>query len=403
MKRKKMTGDAPKTFRVGLVGCGRISDIYLTTIEKFSEVEVVACASLDLEESRAKAAQHGIARACSVDEVIADPQIDCILNLTIPAAHADITRRALLAGKHVYSEKPFVTEMDDGRELLALAEARGLKLGNAPDTFLGGRWQTVRRLIDKGAIGRPTGVFAHVGTHGTERHHPNPDFYYQAGGGPLLDLGPYYLTAMVFCLGPIARVAGMANRAFTQRQIENGPRNGEWINVQVDTHSLSLIEFETGAVGSMTMSFDIWDSEAPRFEIYGEDGVISIPDPDPVHGVNDFHGPVWLRTRETSRWSHQPRPTGRDDWQVVENRHGFNENSRGLGLLDLALAVRDDRPVRASGELSFHVFEVMDAIARAPHEGLYQSIASTCPVPEPLPVTFPASEAIQTKETANAH
>jgi predicted dehydrogenase len=153
----------------------------------------------------------------------------------------------------------------------------------------------------------------------------------------------------------------------------------------------------------MTMSFDIWDSETPRFEIYGEDGVISIPDPDPVHGANDFNGPVWLRTRETSRWSHQPRPTGRDDWQVVESHHGFNENSRGLGLLDLALAVRGDRPVRASGELSFHVFEVMDAIARAPHEGLYQSIASTCPVPEPLPQTFPASEAIHTKETANAH
>lgn len=403
MKRKKMTGDASKTFRVGLIGCGRISDIYLTTLAKFSEVEVVACASLDLEESRAKAAQHGIARACSVDEVISDPQIDCILNLTIPAAHADVTRRALLAGKHVYSEKPFVTDMDEGHELLALAEAQGLKLGNAPDTFLGGRWQTVRRLIDEGAIGRPTGVFAHVGTHGTERHHPNPDFYYQVGGGPLLDLGPYYLTAMVFCLGPIARVAGMANRAFDRRQIENGSRNGEWMDVQVDTHSVSLIEFETGAIGSMTMSFDIWDSETPRFEIYGETGVISIPDPDPVHGANDFHGPVWLRTHETSRWSHQPRPIGREEWQVVENHHGFNENSRGLGLLDLALAVRDDRPVRASGALSFHVFEVMDAIARAPQAGFYQRIDSTCPVPEPLPETFPASETTKIREAANAH
>lgn len=398
-----MNNKSPKSFRVGLVGCGRISDIYLTTLAKFPQVEVVACASLDLAESRAKAAQHGISRACLVDEVIDDPTIDCILNLTIPAAHAEITRRALMAGKHVYSEKPFVTDMDEGRALLELAKTRGLKLGNAPDTFLGGRWQTVRRLIDEGAIGRPTGVFAHVGTHGTERHHPNPDFYYKPGGGPLLDLGPYYLTAMVFCLGPIARVAGMANRAFDRRLIENGPRNGEWIDVEVDTHSLSLIEFEGGAIGSMTMSFDIWDSETPRFEIYGETGVISIPDPDPVHGANDFHGPVLLRTRETSRWSHQPRPTGRDDWQVVENHHGFNENSRGLGLLDLAYAVRDERPVRASGELSFHVFEVMDAIARAPQQGLYQTIASSCPIPAPLPENFPENEGATAPEAAHAH
>ncbi|MDA5095835.1 Gfo/Idh/MocA family oxidoreductase [Aliiroseovarius sp. KMU-50] len=398
-----MTGETPKTFRVGLVGCGRISDIYLTTLAKFPQVEVVACASLDLEESRVKAAQHGISRALTVEEVIADPEIDCILNLTIPAAHAEITRRALMANKHVYSEKPFVTDLADGRELLDLAEARGLKLGNAPDTFLGGRWQTVRRLIDEGAIGRPTGVFAHVGTHGTERHHPNPDFYYQTGGGPLLDLGPYYLTAMVFCLGPIARVAGMANRAFDRRQIENGPRDGEWMEVQVDTHSLSLIEFENGAIGSMTMSFDIWDSETPRFEIYGEDGVISVPDPDPVHGANDFHGPVWLRTRETSRWSHQPRPTGRDNWQVVENHHGFNENSRGLGLLDLAYAVRDDRPERASGEMAFHVFEVMDAIARAPTAGTYQMINSSCPVPAPLPADFPKSEDANPQEADHAN
>lgn len=398
-----MTGDNPKTFRVGLIGCGRISDIYLTTLAKFPEIEVVSCASLDLKESRAKAAQHGITRACSVEEALADPSIDCILNLTVPAAHADITRRALNAGKHVYSEKPFVTDMSEGRELLDLAVAKGLKLGNAPDTFLGGRWQTIRRLIEEGTIGRPTGVFAHVGTHGTERHHPNPDFYYQQGGGPLLDLGPYYLTAMVFFLGPIARVAGMSNRVSDQRLIENGPRNGEHIEVEVDTHSLSLLQFESGAIGSMTMSFDVWDSETPRFEIYGEKGVITVHDPDPVYGPNRFEGPVWYRTRETSRWSHQPRPTGREEWQVAENHHGFNEDSRGLGLLDLAYAVRDDRPVRASGALSYHVFEVMDAIARAPVHGVYQNISSSCPVPAPLPEDFPASEGAQPKEPAHAN
>lgn len=377
-----------KSFRVGLVGCGRISDIYLQTLRRLPGIDVVACASLDLEESKAKAAQFGVPRACTVPELLADPSVDGVLNLTIPAAHAEISLAALNAGKHVYSEKPLVTETDDGRRILALAEVKGLLVGNAPDTFLGGRWQTVRRLIDEGAIGRPTGVFAHVGTHGTERHHPNPDFYYKRGGGPLLDLGPYYLTAMVFCLGPIARVAGMARRTFDQRQIENGPRNGEWMDVEVDTHSLSLLEFESGVIGDMTMSFDIWDSEAPRFEVYGELGTICIPDPDPVHGANLFQGEVWLRTRDTSRWSHQPRPKGRDSWDSVPIRHGHNEDSRGLGLLDLAHAVREGRDPRASGAMAFHVFEVMDAIHRAPRAGRYVEIESTCARPEPLPEDF---------------
>ena len=205
---------------------------------------------------------------------MADPDIDCILNLTIPAAHAEITLQALNNGKHVYSEKPFVTQLKDGLAILEKAREKSLTVGNAPDTFLGGRWQTCRKLIDEGIIGRPIGVTAFVGTHGVERHHPNPDFYYHKGGGPLLDLGPYYLTAMVFLLGPIVAVNGMGSSAFSQRMIENGPRHGEKIDVEVDTHSQSMLVFENGALGSMTISFDIWDSEMPRFEIYGEEGTI---------------------------------------------------------------------------------------------------------------------------------
>lgn len=381
--------ESAKSFRVGLIGCGRISDIYLKTLSKFDWIEVVACASLDADESRAKAAQYGIARSCSPDDIFADPSIDCVLNLTIPSAHAAVSRQALLAGKHVYSEKPFVTDLAEGRELLAIAQDKVLLIGNAPDTFLGGRWQTVRRLIDDGAIGRPTGVFAHVGTHGTERHHPNPDFYYQRGGGPLMDLGPYYLTAMVFCLGPIARVSGMSRRTFDQRMIENGPRNGEWMSVEVDTHSLSMLEFESGAIGSMTMSFDIWDSETPRFEIYGEDGTICIPDPDPVHGANVFQGEVWLKTRETSRWSHQPRLVGRENWDMAENLNGFNEDSRGLGLVDLALAVRQGRQPKANGALAYHISDVMQAIEDAAKERCNKTIHSRCVRPDPMP-TDPA-------------
>ena len=171
-------------------------------------------------------------------------------------------------------------------------------IGNAPDTFMGGRWQTVRRLIDSGVIGEPSGFTAHVGTHGVERHHPNPDFYYKEGGGPLLDLGPYYLTVLVFLFGSITRVCGMSNRSANTRLIENGPRYGETIDVEIDTHSLSLIEFDCGVMGSMTMSFDVWESEIPRLEIYGSEGSICIPDLDPVHGANNFDGPVWFRRRK---------------------------------------------------------------------------------------------------------
>ncbi|WP_097155791.1 Gfo/Idh/MocA family protein [Cohaesibacter gelatinilyticus] len=380
------------TLRVGLIGCGVISDIYIQTCQKFDVLEIVACGSLNIEESQAKAAKYGISKACSPDEIIDDPDIDCILNLTIPAVHAEISLKALAAGKHVYSEKPFVTTLEDGRKILKLAEETGLYVGNAPDTFLGGRWQTVRRLIDEGVIGRPTGLSSFVGTHGVERHHPNPDFYYRAGGGPLLDLGPYYLTVMVFLLGPLRRVCGLSRRTFDERMIESQPRHGEIMNVEVDTHVQGMLEFSSGAIGSITMSFDVWDSETPRLEIYGEKGTICIPDPDPVHGANLFQGPVWYRTRETSRWTYKPRVEGLDDWQIADNHHDHNEDSRGLGLVDLAYAVRDRRPLRASGAMAHHVFEAMHGILASQNDGQYWMLQSTCDRPDILPANFPISE-----------
>lgn len=372
-------------FKVGLIGCGRISDIYLKNCAKFDGIDITACASLDIAESKAKAAQYGIAKATVPEEIFADPEIDAVLNLTIPDAHFDISRRALEAGKHVYSEKPFVTDLQDGRDLLALGRKKGLLVGNAPDTFLGGRWQTVRKLLDRGVIGAPTGVAAFVPTHGVERHHPNPDFYYAKGGGPLLDLGPYYLTAMVFCLGPIRRVAGMARKTFPQRMIENGPRHGEMMPVEVDTHNLSLMEFESGVIGQMMVSFDVWESETPRLEIYGEDGTILIPDPDPGDGANIFEGPVWYRTRATSRWTMRPRPKAPKDWSVAENTHDYNYDARGIGLLDLAEAVREGRQPRASGDMAFHIYEAMEGMLASPGLGRFVELESSCDRPAPLP------------------
>lgn len=378
-----------KPFRIGLIGCGRISDIYIENCQKFEGLEIVTCASLNPEESAAKAKKWGIANTCHPDAVFSRPDIDCVLNLTIPAAHAEISKKALTAGKHVYSEKPIVCDRVDGEAILKLATQKGLLVGSAPDTFLGGRWQTVRRLLDEGVIGRPLATSAFVGTHGVERHHPNPDFYYQPGGGPLLDLGPYYLTAMVFMFGSISRVGGMASRGFDKRMIENGPRNGEWIPVEVDTHINSMFEFTSGVQGTMTTSFDIWDSEMPRFEIYGENGTICIPDPDPVFGANIFGGEVLYHTRESARWTHQPRPTNYNDWLIAENKHGYNENSRGLGLLDLAHAVRERRQPRASGALALHVFDVMDGILKSAKIGQFIDIQSTTERPALLPEIFP--------------
>lgn len=376
-------------FRVGLIGTGRISDIYLKTCARFPELEVVVCGSLNVEEARAKAAAHNLPMVAAPEDILADESLDAILNLTIPAAHAEVSLAALASGKHVYSEKPFATSLADGRAVLDMAHKTGLQVGNAPDTFLGGRWQTVRKLIDEGVIGQPLGAMAHVTTHGVERHNPNPDFYYQPGGGPLLDLGPYYLTAMIFLLGPISRVGGMARRSFAHRLLECGPRAGESIPVDVDTHSLSMIEFQSGVLASMTMSFDVWDSDAPRFEIYGSDGTICIPDPDPVHGANIFQGPVWYRTRAQSRWEVQPRPTGRDDWLIADNTHGYNQDSRGLGLLDLAYAAREGRAPRASGEMAYHVLEAMEGIAKAPKNGGFVDLQSSCAVPPMMPEDFP--------------
>jgi len=379
-------------FKVGLIGCGVISDIYLKTCAKFAFVDIVACASLDIDESRAKAAQYGIPKACLPDDIINDPEIDAVLNLTNPVAHAPINLAAISAGKHVYVEKPFATKIDDGIETLTLAKEKGLLVGCAPDTFLGGRWQTIRKLIDDGTIGKPIGATAFMCNHGVERHHPGPMPWYKTGGGPLLDMAPYYITALISLMGPVASVCGMAKKSFDKRLIEFGPNSGEMLEVEVDTHVSGILEFENGATANLITSFDVWDSNLPRLEIYGELGTVSVSDPDPIFGPNRFDGPVHYRTRETSRWTYRPRVEGLENWEVAENAHGFNEDSRGLGLLDLAYAARDKRSPRASGDMAHHVLEVMLSILESSSERHFVDIQSSCDQPAPLPANFPESE-----------
>ena len=357
--------------RVGIVGCGVISGIYLKNLPSFDLVEVAACADLLLERAQARAAEYGVPKACTPDELYADPSIDLVVNLTIPRAHAAVALAAVSAGKSVYDEKPLTVDRLQGRELLNRAQEKGVRVGGAPDTFLGGGLQTCRQVIDEGAIGEPVAATAFMANHGHEHWHPDPAFYYQVGGGPMFDMGPYYLTALVSLIGPIRRVAGSARATFSERTITSKQKAGEKIRVETPTHVAGTVDFQSGAVGTIITSFDVWAHSLPRIEIYGSEGSLSVPDP------NTFGGPVRVR---------QGRET---EWRDVPVTRGWTENSRGLGVADMAHALRSGRPHRASGELAYHVLDVMHAFLDSSKSERYVELESTCRRPDPFPLDLP--------------
>lgn len=387
-----------KTFNVGVIGIGDISDVYIRNLQKYPIVKVLACAGRNLEKARLKAELHGIERHyASANELIADPDVDIILNLTLPSVHAEINLAALRAGKHVYTEKPLAATLEEGRAILDLAQARGLMVASAPDTFLGARLQTCRKLIDDGVIGDVTAASAFVVSHGHEWFHPGPEFFYQHGGGPLLDIGPYYVSALLSLLGPVKRCSAMAKRTFSSRTIESEPLRGKTFPVEVDTHITGNMEFVNGALGTIIASFDVWDSELPRMEIYGTKGTICLRDIDPVDGPNLFGGAVLLRTVDQYRWKGLPRKEPMPDWVEVPAEHRFAEtshrvNSRGIGLVDMAYAISHQRSARASGEMALHSLELMHGLLESAANGTFYTLQSSCVRPEPLPVNFPDSE-----------
>jgi predicted dehydrogenase len=354
--------------KVGVIGCGTISGAYLTAAKTFPILEVAACADVVPERAEAKAAEFAIPRACSVQELLADPAIDMVINLTIPRVHAEVDLAILEAGKHVYSEKPLALDTTESERLLALAETNGLRVGCAPDTFLGGGIQTCRKLIDDGWIGEPIAATAFMMSHGPESWHPDPAFYYHRGGGPLFDMGPYYLTTLVNLLGPVRRVTGSARASFSTRTITSQPKRGTVVEVEVPTHVAGVLDFASGAIGSIVMSFDVWGAELPRIEIYGSRGSLSVPDP------NQFRGPVRVRL------------AGDDTWREVPLSHGYTSNMRGIGAADMAYAMRSGRLHRASGALAGHVLEVMQAIHESSQSGVHRVVHSTCERPAPLPL-----------------
>lgn len=357
---------------IGVIGCGTISGIYLQNLPTFALINVAAVADLVPERADARAAQYGIARACTVDVLLADPSVELVVNLTTPDAHAAVAEAALEAGKSVYNEKPLALTRGEAERLLAMARAKGVRVGCAPDTFLGAGMQTCRQLIDAGAIGTPVAATAFMLNHGPESWHPNPGFYYQPGAGPMFDMGPYYLTALVNLLGPARRVTGMARTTFPEREITSQPRCGERITVRTETHVAGLLEFESGVIGTIITSFDAWAHTLPRIEIYGERGTLSVPDP------NTFGGPVRMRL------------AGEADWREMPLTRGYTANSRGLGVADMAHALRCGRAHRASGELAAHVLDLMHAFLEASATGRHVEIRSRCARPAALPAGLPA-------------
>src|SRR5579875_2790029 len=353
--------------RVGVIGCGQISSIYFQAPQTFDILDIVACSDLDMDRAISQARRFGVAKVYTSEELLADPDIDVVLNLTIPAAHAEIGMAALKAGKSIYGEKPLALNRTQGQALLQLAREKHLRVGSAPDTFLGGGLQTCIKLINEGAIGKPIAATAFMMGHGPERWHPNPDFFYQPGAGPLFDMGPYYLTALIAMMGPVKRVTSSAQITFPERVITSEPLNGTRITVNTPTHIAGILDFANGAVATMVTSFDVWSHRLPRIEIYGTEGTLSMPDP------NTFDGPVSLRL-------------GREEqWRNVELTHGYTRNSRGIGLADMAHAMRSGRLHRANGAMAYHVLDIMQAIHESSDSGRHIALSSTCERPAPLP------------------
>jgi predicted dehydrogenase len=353
-----------KPLRVGIVGCGAISGQYLDTAARLPALDVTAVADLRSERADAVAARHG-ARAMSVEALVADREVDLVLNLTIPEAHAVVALMAMTAGKDVYGEKPLASTTTDARTVMDAAAAAGVRLGCAPDTVLGTGTQTARKAVDDGRIGRTIAATATMVTPGHEQWHPDPDFYYQPGGGPLLDMGPYYITALVTILGPVVATLGAASASRPTRTIATGPRAGEVIPVHVDTHVTGILVHASGVLSTLVMSFDAAASHAARIEIHGEAASLAVPDP------NMFDGDVLVRD------------IGAGDWTKMSPSAGYRGASRGYGIADLAATPAGSEP-RAGGRLAYHVLEIMESLLASARSGRTVDVSSSCERPAPV-------------------
>jgi predicted dehydrogenase len=356
-----------KPLRVGIVGVGAISGAYLSTFERLQAVELVAVADLDHARAAEVAAKHNVP-ILTVDDLIHSPEVDLVLNLTIPAAHAEIALKAIAAGKAVYGEKPLAATRAEAKRIIEAGLSAGVRVGCAPDTVLGTGIQTARKAIDDGLIGSAIAATATMITPGHERWHPNPDFYYQPGGGPLLDMGPYYVTALVTLLGPVDQVVGAASHTRSSRTIGSGPRQSATIPVDVDTHVTGILRHSSGALSTLVMSFDAVATKASNIEVHGEAASLIVPDP------NGFDGQVRIR-----------RLGGDESWQTLEPSAGYVDAARGYGLADLQETPAGET-ARANGDLAYHVLDVMTSLLEAADTGVTVRVESSCERPPAVPL-----------------
>lgn len=359
---------------VGLIGCGNISATYLRLAPLFASLDLRAVADVNMDAARARAAEFGV-RAETVDDLLKARDVDVIVNLTVPAAHYDVSRRILEAGKHAYSEKPLVLSLEEGERLRDLAASKGLRVGSAPDTFLGGSHQEARAAIDAGTVGRVLGGTAHVMSHGMEAWHPNPDFFFAPGGGPVLDMGPYYITNLVQLIGPVKGVAALATAGFPKRTIGNGSRLGEEVAVTTPTNVQALLEFANGATVTLGASWDVWGHRHGNMEIYGETGSLFVPDPNFFGGEVVLHGPGG----PAAALPGTDHPFGRPN----RDRDGFADY-RCAGLADMAQGIADGRKHRCDIDLAVHVVDVMTGILRSGAERRFVDMTTTCERPAAL-------------------
>ena len=350
-----------KPIRVAFIGVGAISGIYLENLTKtFQDIEILGVCDLIRERAENAVEKYHVPKLYeTMYDAFADPEVDVILNLTRPYEHFDVSKEALKAGKHVYSEKPLAATLEEGRILTELAQEKGLMLGGAPDTYLGAGIQTCRKLIDDGFIGEPVGAAAFMICRGHETWHPDPEFYYKHGGGPMMDMGPYYLTALINLLGGVSAVTGAARKSFSQRIITSQPKSGQIIDVDVPTYTTGILHFESGAIGTIFTTFDVYYETQARLEIYGSKGTLIAPDP------NCFGGPVKLLRPEQGGMMEMPL------------MYDYAENSRGLGLEDMARSIQTGRPFRSSWQQTLHVLEIMETIRRSSNERRTLELAST--------------------------
>lgn len=373
-----------RVFRIGILGCGVISRTYVSDIQAFyPQLRVVACADVDIARAQRLAEEFHIARACAPDALMQDGEVEIVLNLTPPQFHVALDRQIIAAGKHLFSEKPFAPGVAEAREILALAEQAGVRVGCAPDTFLASGLQSVRWYLDAGLIGEPFFVTANMTNFGSETWHPDPEAFYRTGSGPLYDMAPYYLSAIVALLGPIRRIAAISTSSLKTRRLYVGEHAGARFEPEVPTHWSAIMELASGVAVNLNVSFDIYRSNLPMFEIYGDGGTLAYPDPNfgggapRVYRKEQYIDPVYRRTEEA-------KARKLVFYELPELFPRVKDYSRGIGVLDLARAIEENRPNRASGGLIVHVTEAIEGLMASARSGAFYAMQTTCERPEPL-------------------